>query len=58
MLTGDVFLRKKIEFLMVVIILCGTIAASQKLSQYVVNTQVRHEEQEKTIVLDPGHGVY
>lgn len=47
-------MKKKIELLMVLLLLIGAIAASKGLSEYVVSKDV--EKKEETVVIDAGHG--
>lgn len=55
-MTGDVVLKRKMELLMVLLLLIGVIAASQKLSQYVNSSDVKKGDNSRTIIIDPGHG--
>jgi len=47
-------LKRKIELLMVLLLLIGAIIASKGLSEYVTSEKV--EKGTKTVVLDAGHG--
>jgi len=49
-------LKRKMELLMVLLLLIGVIAASQKLSQYVNSSDVKKGDNSRTIIIDPGHG--
>lgn len=53
MLLGDVFLRKGLEFILVLAVLAGLIFAGGEVSQYASAQKV---EVNKLVVLDPGHG--
>lgn len=53
MLLGDVFLRKGLEFILVLAVLAGLIFAGREVSQYASAQKV---EANKLVVLDPGHG--
>lgn len=53
MLLGDVFLRKGLEFILVLAVLAGLIFAGREVSQYASAQKV---EVNKLVVLDPGHG--
>lgn len=47
-------MKKKIELIMVLLLLIGAIVASKKLSEYVSSAQVKTGT--KTVVIDAGHG--
>ena len=47
-------MKKKIELLMVLLLLIGAIVASKGLSKYVASGNI--EKKEKTVVIDAGHG--
>ena len=47
-------MKRKIELLMVLLLLIGAIIASKGLSEYVTSEKV--EKGTKTVVLDAGHG--
>lgn len=49
-------MKRKMELIMVLLLLIGVIAASQKLSQYVNSTDVKKGGNNRTIIVDPGHG--
>lgn len=49
-------MKRKMELLMVLLLLIGVIAASQKLSQYVNSDDVKNGDNSRTIIIDPGHG--
>ena len=49
-------MKRKMELLMVLLLLIGVIAASQKLSQYVNSSDVKNGDNSRTIIIDPGHG--
>lgn len=49
-------MKRKLELIMVLLLLIGVIAASQKLSQYVNSTDVKNGDNSRTIIVDPGHG--
>lgn len=49
-------MKRKLELIMVLMLLIGVIAASQKLSQYVSSTNVKTGDLSRTIIIDPGHG--
>lgn len=49
-------MKRKMELLMVLLLLIGVIAASQKLSQYVNSSDVKKGDNSRTIIIDPGHG--
>ena len=51
---GAFSLKKKIELIMVLLLLAGAIAAGRKLSEYVSAEKVK--EGMKTVVIDAGHG--
>lgn len=53
MLSGDVFLRKGVEFILALAVLAGLILAGREVSQYASAQKV---EVNKLVVLDPGHG--
>lgn len=49
-------MRKKIEYLVILLFLIGIIFAAGKLSNYVSGESVQKKADEKTILLDSGHG--
>lgn len=54
-------MRKKLEILIVIVLLVGVIAGSQKVSEVVLSRQVMSEVKEsgseqETVIIDPGHG--
>lgn len=53
-LSGDVLLRQKVEFIVAILFLIGLIVVSRNVGKYVSGTAV--EGKRKVIVLDAGHG--
>lgn len=49
-------MKRKIEFMMALILLIGVIVASQKLSSLVSSGEVVRKADNKTILIDSGHG--
>ena len=51
-------MRKKIEFLILILALAGIYTASRNLEKYVQSDQVKSASQRKmdTVVIDSGHG--
>lgn len=53
-LSGGILLRKKVEFIILLLLLAGLLAISKNLEKYVSSGKVKKAE--KTVVIDPGHG--
>lgn len=49
-------MRRKIELIVVLLLLIGVIAAAGKLSNYVTSDKVSAETVQ--VIIDPGHGGY
>lgn len=49
-------MRRKIELIVVLLLLIGVIAATGKLSSYVTSDKVSTETVQ--VIIDPGHGGY
>ena len=53
-LSGGIFLRKKVEFAVLVLALAGLLAVSKNFEQYVSSGDVKKGS--ATVVIDAGHG--